>query len=130
MERIYKLPVIAAPLAAMLAAVSPLPARAQAVDLVTVDVKAVARGYRTTQLIGRDVVNDKNQRIGTIDDIIIGRDRVLYAVLQVGGFLGVGGRLVAVPFQNLVLDHPDGKVMLPGATREELVTLPEFKFAG
>jgi len=103
MGKTYKASIIVALLVPVLVAASPLPALAQAVDLVTVDVKAVARGYRTSQLVGRDVVNDKNERIGTIDDIIIGCDRVLYAVLQVGGFLGVGGRLVAVPFQNLVL---------------------------
>lgn len=116
--------------AGVLISASPQPVFAQAVDLLTIDVKAVAKGYRTSQLIGSPVVNDKKERIGTIDDIIIGQDRVLYAVLQAGGFLGVGGRLIAVPFQKLVLDHADGKVMLPGATREELTTLPEFKFTG
>jgi hypothetical protein len=72
-------------------------------------VAAVAKGYRTSKLMGSDVVNDHDERIGTIDDIIIGRDRVLFAVIQVGGFLGLGGHLVAVPYQALILEDTGGK---------------------
>jgi len=82
---------------AVLIAIGPQPVSSQAVELVVVDVAAVAKGYRTSKLTGSDVVNDHDERIGTIDDIIIGRDRVLFAVVQVGGFLGLGGHLVAVP---------------------------------
>jgi hypothetical protein len=49
-------------------------------------------------------------------------------VIQVGGFLGVGGRLVAVPYTELVLDSPGGKITLPGASKDELKKLPEFKY--
>src|SRR5512132_1527558 len=106
------------------------PARSQAVELVVVDVTTVAKGYRTSKLTGSNVVNDHDEKIGTIDDIIIGRDRVLFAVLQVGGFLGLGGRLVAVPYQSLVLDDPGGKIVLPGASRDEIKKLPEFTYGG
>lgn len=115
-------------LAGALVAVGPRPLSAQAVDILSVNVKAVAEGYRSSKLIGKPVTNDKNQRIGTIDDIIIAKDRVLYAILQVGGFLGMGGRLIAVPFDDLQFDPADNKIVLPGATREELVKVPEFKF--
>jgi hypothetical protein len=86
--------------------------------------------YRASKLIGSSVVNDQNEKVGTIEDIIIGRDKVLYAVLQVGGFLHIGGRMVAVPFQSLVLDDNGTKVKLPGATQEALKKLPEFKYTG
>ena len=119
----------AALVAAMLASSAPLPVLAQGVELLVVDVHAVANGYRASKLIGSSVVNDQNEKIGTIEDIIIGRDRVLFAVLQVGGFLHLGGHMVAVPYQSLVLDEP-GKVKLPGATQEALKNLPEFKYAG
>jgi PRC-barrel domain protein len=115
---------------AVLIAVGPRPARSQAIELVVVDVTTVAKGYRTSKLTGSNVVNDHDERIGTIDDIIIGRDRVLFAVLQVGGFLGLGGRLVAVPYQSLVLDDPGGKIVLPGASRDEIKKLPEFTYGG
>ncbi|MDB5927172.1 MAG: hypothetical protein JWN13_6108, partial [Betaproteobacteria bacterium] len=100
----------------------------QAVELVVVDVKAVARGYRTSKLKGTNVTNDKNEKIGEIDDIIIGRDKVLFAILQVGGFLGLGAHLVAVPYQSLVIDDTGRKIQLPGASREALKKLQEFKY--
>jgi hypothetical protein len=101
-------------------------------ELVIIDVELVAEGYRMSEVIRSDVTNDRGERIGTVDDVLVGRDdRVLSAVLQVGGFLGLGGRLVAVPYNSLVLDDAEGtlKIMLPGATKEELQKLPEFRYA-
>jgi sporulation protein YlmC with PRC-barrel domain len=120
----------AALIAAMLASSAALPVLSQGVELVVVDIHAVADGYRASKLIGSSVVNDQNEKIGTIEDIIIGRDRVLFAVLQVGGFLHLGGHRVAVPYQSLVLDESGSKIKLPGATQEALKKLPEFKYAG
>jgi hypothetical protein len=104
------------------------PALSQAVNIVEVDVKAVAQGYRASKLIRTSVMNDKDEKIGSIDDIIVGRDKVLFAVLEVGGFLGIGGQLVAVPYDQLVLDATGSKVTLPGASKEALKKLPVFKY--
>ena len=114
---------------ASLAAPGSRPVQAQAVELVILDVAAVARGYRTSKLTGSNVVNDHDERIGTLDDIILGREepRALYGILQVGGFLGIGGHLVAVPFESLRIAQ-DGKITLPGASREQLKRLPEFVY--
>jgi sporulation protein YlmC with PRC-barrel domain len=120
----------AALVSAMLVSSLSLPALSQGVQLVVVDVHAVAEGYRASKLIGSSVVNDQNEKIGTIEDIIIGKDKVLFAVLQVGGFLHIGGHMVAVPFQSLVLDETGSKIKLPGATQEALKNLSEFKYAG
>src|SRR5690349_18645392 len=120
----------AALVSAMLVSSLPLPVLAQSLELTVVDVHSVAEGYRASKLIGSSVVNDQNEKIGTVEDIIIGKDKVLFAVLQVGGFLHIGGRMVAVPFQSLVLDENGAKIKLPGATQEALKKLPEFKYAG
>jgi sporulation protein YlmC with PRC-barrel domain len=103
---------------------------AQEVKLVVVDVHAVAEGYRTSKLLGRNVVNDKNEKIGTLDDLVIGHDepRVLFSILQVGGFLGLGGHLVAVPYESLKLDIPNNKITLSGASKDELRKMPEFRY--
>src|SRR5947209_6086174 len=65
--------------------------KAQDVRLARVDVVHLAAGYRASKIKGAAVYNNANEKIGTVDDLIITQnDRVLYAILSVGGFLGVG----------------------------------------
>jgi sporulation protein YlmC with PRC-barrel domain len=107
------------------------PALPQAgVALVKVDVNVVEQGYRLSKLIGSSVSNDKNQKIGSLDDVIADKNnkQLSFAVLQVGGFLGVGGRLVAVPFESLVIDDNGNKVTLPGASKDQLEKLSVFHY--
>ena len=109
--------------------VSGPPLLAQVVELVAVDVKTVGQGYRTSKLSGMEVVNSENEEIGEIDDFVIGRDdHALFAVLQVGGFLSLGGHLVAVPFESLEVEDAGGKILLAGGTRDALNDLPEFEY--
>ena len=107
------------------------PALPQAgVQLIKVDLSVVAKGYRMSKLIGSSVINDKNEKIGTVDDVIADKEKkqLSFAVLQVGGFLGLGGRLVAVPYDSLVIDDNGQKITLPGATKDELKKLSEFNY--
>jgi hypothetical protein len=136
MKRIFAeiRPAILLPALAMLTAgtvlVAPRPSLSQAVQLVEVDVKVLGRGYRASELRGQDVYNDKNEEIGEVDDIVIDKDRVLFVVLEVGGFLGIGGRLVAVTPQSLVVEE-DGstlRIKLPGGSREALENTTEFRY--
>jgi sporulation protein YlmC with PRC-barrel domain len=111
--------------------IAPSPVLAQAVQLVKVDVAVVDKGLRASKLIGQSVVNDKNEKVGSVDDIIVGSDHSLYAVLQVGGFLGIGKKLVAVPYDSLHIDEKNGKVAkveLPGASSDQLKQLAEFRY--
>lgn len=105
------------------------PAHSQGVQLVKVDVAVVASGYRLSKLTGHNVVNDKNENIGKVDDVVIARDHSLFTVLQVGGFLGIGSRFVAVPFDSLKIDEKASKLELPGASRDELKKLAEFNYS-
>jgi PRC-barrel domain len=107
---------------------STISAWAQAVELAVVDVRTVAQGYRASKLIGERVDNDKNEKIGTLDDLIITKDKSLIAILQVGGFLGVGGYLVAVSYDNLNISDDGRKITLAGASKDALKKLPEFQF--
>ena len=100
----------------------------QTVELVKVDVQKLAAGYRASKVIGSSVVNDANETIGKIDDLLVSSDgKQPYAVLSVGGFLGMGTRLVVVPYETL--KFADNKVILLGGTKEGLKMLPEFKYA-
>jgi len=101
----------------------------QTITVFRVDPVTVATGYRASKVVGATVVNDKGDSIGKIDDVIISPDgKAPYAVLSVGGFLGVSSRLVIVRYQDL--SFANNKVTLAGATKEILGALPEFKYAG
>ncbi len=100
----------------------------QTVGLATVDVQTVAKGYRTSKIVGSTVVNDANETVGKIDDLIVTpNEQVPFAVLSVGGFLGMGNKYIVVPYSSLQVH--DKKMVLPGATKESLKALPEFKYA-
>ncbi|MDB5397603.1 MAG: photosystem reaction center subunit [Rhodospirillales bacterium] len=120
-------------IAAGLALVAAVAVPALATDLTPqqvnrVDVTSLADGYRASKIIGAPVVNEANESIGKVDDVLVGRnDKVLYSVLSVGGFLGVGSKLIAVPYQSLQVS--DTKMVLPGGNKDTLKQLPEFKYA-
>jgi hypothetical protein len=99
----------------------------QTVTLTKVDPASLATGYRTSTVVGSTVVNEANETIGTIDDLIVtSSEKVPFAVLSVGGFLGVGSKYVVVPFSSIQVK--DKKMVLAGATKDSLKALPEFKY--
>jgi hypothetical protein len=100
----------------------------QSVEITKVDVQKVAAGYRASKVIGSSVVNDANQTIGKIDDLLVTRDgKEPYAVLSVGGFLGMGTRMVVIRYDSL--KFADNKIVLPGGTKDGLKMLPAFQYS-
>ena len=100
----------------------------QSVEITKVDVQTVAAGYRASNVIGNNVVNDANETIGKIDDLLVTRDgKEPYAVLSVGGFLGMGTRMVVIRYDSL--KFADNKIVLPGGTKDGLKMLPAFQYA-
>jgi osmotically-inducible protein OsmY/sporulation protein YlmC with PRC-barrel domain len=95
---------------------------------ITVEVmRTITVGHRASKLLGAPVYNEHEERVGTIDDLIISPDRALSsAILSVGGFLGLGRRLVAIPVEELRVEQ--GRLILPGATKEALKEFPEFQY--
>jgi hypothetical protein len=87
---------------------------------------------RASKIVGSSVYNDHDQKIGSIDDLVIGSDHSLQAVLSVGGFLGMGSKMVAVPFNKLDFGNTkgssDNRVVLPGSTKEDLTSMPDFQY--
>jgi sporulation protein YlmC with PRC-barrel domain len=97
---------------------------------VTVEeLKTIARGWSATkQILGKPVYNDKNERVGEVDDLIIAPDSsISYAIIGVGGFLGLGERQVAVPVNRF--KHTEGRIVLPDATKDALQAMPSFQYA-
>jgi len=100
----------------------------QTVSLVKVDVAPLATGFRASKVIGASVMNDANESIGKIDDVIISSDgKAPFAVISVGGFLGLGSKLVVVHYDSLRFQQD--RVVLPGGSKDQLKALPEFKYA-
>ena len=60
--------------------------------------KAQGEMWRASKLIGLNVYNDKNEKVGNVEDLIINKDRsATYAIVSTGGFLGIGSHDVAIP---------------------------------
>ena len=93
------------------------------------EMKVVMRGWSTKkQIMGKAVYNEEKQRIGTIDDLIVTPDKSLsYAIIGVGGFLGIGKHDVAVPVNHFKVDKD--RITLSGATKDALKALPKFEYA-
>ncbi len=91
-------------------------------------LNAVALGYRASKLLKSPVYNLDGKNIGKVIDIIVTQQAaVSYFILDVGGFLGIGAKQIAVPAGAFKI--VDKKVVLPGVTTEDLKKLPAFKFS-
>ena len=93
------------------------------------ELQEVVKGWSVKRtILGQPVYNDNNERVGSVDDIIITPDKaVSYAIVGTGGFLGLAKHDVAIPVSQFKL--VDNKLVLPGATKEALKAIPEFQYA-
>jgi sporulation protein YlmC with PRC-barrel domain len=90
-----------------------------------IEADLIAPGMRASKLMKQRVYNESGQKIGEIEDLVIAPDGTLSAaVVEVGGFLGIAKHKVAIPVKQFTAIHP--KVVLPGATKDALKSLPEF----
>jgi sporulation protein YlmC with PRC-barrel domain len=79
-------------------------------------------------IMGKAVYNDNNEKIGDVNDVIFSRSNsASFVVIGVGKFLGMGEHDVACPLSRI--KHDNDKLILPGATKEALKSMPEFKYA-
>lgn len=114
---------------------SPVFAQGAPQVITKVDVTSVQTAYRSSKVIGSTVYNKQNETVGKIDDLLISADgKIPYAVLSVGGFLGIGDKLIVVPTGNLQVAHDNdksdkSKIVLPGASKDALKMLPEYTYA-
>ena len=93
------------------------------------ELRDVTLGWSTKrQIIGQPVFNSQDERVGFVDDLIVGGDRaVTYAIVNAGGFVGLAKHDVAVPVSLVKL--MDGKLILDDATMEDLKASPPFEYA-
>jgi sporulation protein YlmC with PRC-barrel domain len=115
------------------AAETPLPAPIAGkttIGITLAETDLIEAGWRVSKLLRAEVRNDKGEKIGRIDDIIVSTDGTLSsAILEIGGFLALGGHKVAIPVKQFVLSPNPTKIVLPGASKDVLKKLPEFVYA-
>ena len=74
--------------------------------LLTVALTTRSGDLRASQMIGSTVYDVQNRNIGSVKDIVLDRDgKVTAIVVDVGAFLGVGGKYVAVSLNDLKTDN-------------------------
>ena len=84
----------------------------------------------TQKLIGHNIVNAENDKIGSVNSVMLGRQGSVQAVIvNVGGFLGLGERNVAIDWADIQVS-PDGKKITTALSKDQLKALPEFHYAG
>ena len=97
--------------------------------MAVAELREITTGWSAKrQILGQTVYNDKAEKVGKVDDIIVAPDKAIsYAIVGAGGFLGVGKLDVAIPVNQFKAD--DGKLVLAGASKDALKAMPEFEYA-
>src|SRR5580704_14418109 len=90
-----------------------------------IDDVALARSARASKLIGSKVY-EGDTSIGQIEDVLVDLDRatVMAVILSVGGFLGIGDKLVAVPVDQVKLGSEAR--FTTALTKQQLTNAPAF----
>jgi sporulation protein YlmC with PRC-barrel domain len=86
---------------------------------------------RASKLIGTKVVNTANETIGDVNEIVLGKDgKVAAVIIGVGGLLGMGEREVAMNFDSIRMsrDSNNNLVLTVNATKDALKAAPEWRW--
>jgi sporulation protein YlmC with PRC-barrel domain len=95
---------------------------------VTADTAAAAPIYRIAMddIVGQDVYNSAGEEIGEVRDIVIDPARqVPMVIVEVGGFLGIGGRQVALSYDDMAFGG-DRIVLNTAMSQDEIKDMPEY----
>lgn len=98
---------------------------------VSVDARAdrekVRRSDKASGILGMEVRNNENEKLGEVKDLVmdVNSGRVSYAVLSVGGFLGIGEKLIALP-PGVLKATDAGEYLLLDADKSRIQAAPGF----
>ncbi len=81
-----------------------------------------------SKIIGETVLNLQNENVGKIHELVIDakKNRVAYVVLSFGGFMGMGNKLFAMPWEAFTFSATENKLIL-NVDKEKLKTAPGFE---
>ena len=93
------------------------------------ELRDVTTGWSAKrQLLGQAIYNEKNEKVGSVDDLIVSPSKaVSYAIIGAGGFLGVAKHDVAIPVSQFTQN--EGKFVLAGASKDIIKAMPQFEYA-
>jgi sporulation protein YlmC with PRC-barrel domain len=82
----------------------------------------------TSDLIGATVKNPEGESLGSIQELVLDpkEAKIKNAVVSTGGILGIGGKSVAIPWQEIT-PQSDGKAVVVAMGKEEIQNAPEWK---
>ena len=111
------------------AALAQTPPIVGTIGITIEEIKVLAKGWSIKKdILSKDVFNDANEKVGVVEDIFVTPEKALsYAVVSTGGFLGIAKHDVVIPINQFKIK--DKRIMLPGATKEAVKAMPEFKYA-
>jgi sporulation protein YlmC with PRC-barrel domain len=93
--------------------------------------EAEAQEITADNLLGANVYDINDENIGSVSDIVMGAEgQAEYAVIDIGGFLGLGTHTVAIGFDEMQVLHDEGWADLRvyvDASQEELENMPEYE---
>lgn len=87
-----------------------------------------ANEWRIANYIGKPIVNASGEKIGDVSDMLFDRGgKITTVVIGVGGFLGLGAKQVALPFEAVTYSEQNGErqIMIP-LTKEALQAAPDY----
>jgi sporulation protein YlmC with PRC-barrel domain len=80
------------------------------------------------KLIGRTIENPTGENVGEIESVVLDQSgKVQYAIVGVGGFLGIGEKKVAMEWADLTISE-NGEKVVTVATKDQLAALPDYKY--
>lgn len=93
------------------------------------ETERLALGWSVRKtVLGKTVYDDAGAKIGNVRDLIVDPERnVSYVIIGAGGFLGMAQHDVAVPISQV--REQNGKLVMPGATKDALKATPPFRYA-
>ena len=85
----------------------------------------IAGNHSADDLIGQEIVDGEGTKVGDVSDLLIGSDGSIQNVLvDVGGFLGIGTRTVALDLSQVQMAQGDGEDLVVNMTKEQVEALP------
>lgn len=95
-------------------------------DSATATTEAITGWSAKDDIMGKSVFNENDEKVGDVNDVVISSDgQTLYLLVGAGGFLGMGSKNVAVPFERF--ERRDERILLAGYSKEQLKALPEVR---